>query len=68
MAQYGGLVLPALGGLWDGGSLLTTVAGTSVGGEAIEAAGACLSAVPDDAEWLEEAPPLLAVPPTAGPG
>ena len=49
-AQYGGLILPALGGLWDGGSLLTTVAGTSVGGKAIEAAGGCFSAVPDGAE------------------
>ena len=50
MAQYGGLTLPARGGLWDGGSLLTTVAGTSVGGKAIEAAGGCFSAVPDGAE------------------
>ena len=48
-AQYGGLTFPALGGLGDGGSLLTVFAGTSVGGGAHEVV-ACLGAVPDGAE------------------
>ena len=60
MAQYGGLTLPARGGLWDGGSLLTTVAGTSEGGEAT---GVCFSAVPDGAEQLLKAPPRFSVVP-----
>ena len=49
-AQKGGLALPALGGLCDGGSLLTAVVGTSVGGGADEGMNACLGAVPDGAE------------------
>ena len=32
MAQWGGPVLAGLGGLCEGGSLLTEAAGTSVGG------------------------------------
>ena len=63
MAQYGGLTLPARGGLWDGGSLLTTVAGTSEGGEATEAAGVCFSAIPDGAEQLLKAPPRFSAVP-----
>ena len=63
MAQYGGLTLPARGGLWDGGSLLTTVAGTSEGGEATDVR---FSAVPDGAEQLLKAPPRFsAVPDSA---
>ena len=57
MAQCGGLTLAALGGLCDGGSLLTVDRGTSVGGGAglVVAAGADgamsvgSSAVPDTA-------------------
>ena len=66
-AQYGGLALPALGGLCDGGSLLTAVMGTSVGGGAGEGIDACLGAVPDGAEQVLEAPPP-AGPPSAVPG
>ena len=66
-AQYGGLALPALGGLCDGGSLLTAVMGTSVGGGADEGIDACLGAVPDGAGLVLEAPPP-AGPPRAVPG
>ena len=65
-AQYGGLAFPVLGGLCDGGSLLTVVMGTSVGGEADEGIDVCLGAVPDGAGLVLEAPPpagpLSAVP------
>ena len=47
MAQKEGLALPALGGLCDGGSFLTAVVGTSVGGGADEGMNTCLGAVPD---------------------
>ena len=47
--QNEGLALLALGGLCDGGSLLTAVVGTSVGGGADEGMNACLGAVPDNA-------------------
>ena len=67
MAQCGGPALPALGGLCDGGSLLTAVVGTSVGGGADEDMNACLSAVPDGAGLLLEAPPP-AGPPSVVPG
>ena len=60
MAQYGGLTLPARGGLWDGGSFLTTVAGTSEGGEAT---GVCFGAIPDGAEQLLKAPPRFSAVP-----
>ena len=66
-AQYGGPVLPALGGLCDGGSLLTAVVGTSVGGGADEGMNTCLGAVPDGAGLVLEAPPP-AGPPSAVPG
>ena len=66
-AQNGGLALPALGGLCDGGSLLTAVVGTSVGGGADEGMDACLGAVPDGAELVLETPPP-AGPPSAVPG
>ena len=56
-AQYRGLAFPALGGLCDGGSLLTAVMGTSVGGEPNEGIDDCLGAVPDGAELVLEAPP-----------
>ena len=55
-AQNGGLALPALGGLCDGGSLLTAVVGTSVGGGADEGMNACLGTVLDGAELLLEDP------------
>ena len=67
MAQYGGLALLALGGLCDGGSLLTAVMGTSVGGGAGEGIDGCLGAVPEGAELVLEAPPL-AGPPSMAPG
>ena len=74
MAQCGGPALAALGGLCDGGNLLTMVGGTSVGGGAglVGTAGAgdamdaCPNAVPDTAGLSLEAPlppgPLSAVP------
>ena len=74
MAQCRGPALAALGGLCDGGNLLTMVGGTSVGGgaglvgtaEAGDAIDACPSAVPDTAGLSQEAPlppgPLSAVP------
>ena len=65
--QYRGLALPALGGLCDGGSLLTVVMGTSVGGGAAEGIDACLGAVPDGTGLVLEAPPP-AGPPSAVPG
>ena len=61
-AQYGGLALPALGGLCDEGSLLTAVVGTSVGGGADKGIDACLGA----GLVLETPPP--AGPPSAVPG
>ena len=78
MAQGGGPALAALGGLCEGGSLLTEVTGTSVGGAAglvavvgpgcVVAAGP--SAVPDTAELVLVAPllfgPLVAVPREVG--
>ena len=75
MAQCGGPTLTVLGGLCDGGSLLTVVRGTSVGGAAglIVAAGAdgavgvSSGAVPDTAGPVLEAP-LLPDPPSAVPG
>ena len=75
MAQCGGPTLAALGGLCDGGSLLTVVRGTSVGGAAglMVAAGADgavgvgSGAVPDTAGPVLEAP-LLPDPPSAVPG
>ena len=75
MAQCGGPTLAALGGLCDGGSLLTVVRGTSVGGAAglMVAAGAdgavgvSSGAVPDTAGPVLEAP-LLPDPPSAVPG
>ena len=67
MAQCGGPALPALGGLCDGGSLLTAVVGTSVSGGADEDMNACLGAVPDGAGLLLEAPPP-AGPPSVVPG
>ena len=54
-AQCRGPALPALGGLCDGGSLLTAVVGTSVSGGADEDMNACLGAVPDGAGLLMEA-------------
>ena len=75
MAQCGGPALAALGGLCDGGNLLTMVGGTSVGGGAglVGAAGAagamnaCPSTVPDTAGlWLKV--PLPPGPPSAVPG
>ena len=74
MAQCGGLDLAALGGFCDGGSLLTTVRGTSVSGATglIGAAGAvCVTAVgsgtiPGTAGSMLEAP-LLAEPSSAVP-
>ena len=73
MAQCGGPTLAALGGLCDGGSLLTVVRGTSVGGAAglMVAAGADgavgvgSGAVPDTAGLGLEA--LLPAPPSAVP-
>ena len=79
MAQCGGPALAALGGLCDGGNLLTVVGGTSVGGGAglVVTAGADgamrvgPSAVPDTAGSSIEAPlppgPLSAVPVEAHP-
>ena len=75
MAQCGGPTLAALGGLCDGGSLLTVVRGTSVGGAAglMVAAGADgavgvgSGAVPDTARPVLKAP-LLPDPPSAVPG
>ena len=75
MAQCGGPVLAALGGLCNGGSLLTVVRGTSVGGAAglAVAAGADgtmgvgSGAVPGTAELVLGAP-LLPWPPSAVPG
>ena len=75
MAQCGGLTLTALGGLCDGGSLLTVDRGTSVGGGAglVVAAGAdgAMSvgsgAVPDTAGLVLGAS-LLPEPPSAVPG
>ena len=66
-AQCGGPALPSLGGLCDGGSLLTAVAGTSVGGGACEDMDACVGAVPDSAELPLGAPPP-AGPPSVVPG
>ena len=70
MAQCGGPALAALGGLCDGGSLLTVVRGTSVGGAAglAVAAGAdgamCVGsgAVPGTAELVLRARLLLGPP------
>ena len=56
-AQYGGLALPVLGGLCDGGSLLTVVMGTSVGGGADGGVDVRLGAVPDGPGLVLEAPP-----------
>ena len=63
MAQCGGPALAALGGLCDGGSLLTVIRGTSVGGGAglvvIAGADGAMSvgpsAVPDTAGMSPEA-------------
>ena len=66
-AQNGGLALPALGGLCDGGSLLTAVVGTSVGGGADEGIDACLGAIPDGAGLVLKDPPPVG-PPSVVPG
>ena len=66
-AQNGSPALPALGGLYDGGSLLAAVVGTSVGGGADEGMNACLGAVPDGTGLVLEAP-SPAGPPSAVPG
>ena len=79
MAQCGGPALATLGGLCEGGSLLTEVTGTSVGGSAglvavvgpgcVVAVGS--SAVPDAAELGLAAlllfGPLMTVPREVGP-
>ena len=72
MAQCGGPTLAALGGLCDGGSLLTVVRDTSVGGAAglmlaagvDGAVGVGSGAVPGTAGLLLE-DPLLPEPPSA---
>ena len=73
IAQCGGPALAALGGLWEGGSLLTEVTGTSVGGAAgldVTVGTDCVvvagpSVVPDAAELVLVAPlplgPLVVV-------
>ena len=73
IAQCGGPALAALGGLCEGGSLLTEVTGTSVGGAAglnVTVGPGCVmvagsSAVPDAAELVLVAPlppgPLVVV-------
>ena len=66
-AQNGSPALPALGGLYDGGSLLAAVVGTSVGGGADEGMNACLGAVPEGAGLMLEAPSPTE-PPSAVPG
>ena len=66
-AQCGGPALPGLGGLCDGGSLLTAVVGTSVGGGAGEDMDARLGAVLDSAELLLGTPPPEG-PPSVVPG
>ena len=74
MAQCGGPTLAALGGLCDGGGLLTVVRGTSVGGAAdlVVAVGADgvmsvgSGSVPDTAGLVLEAP-LLPEPPSTVP-
>ena len=75
MAQCGGPTLAALGGLCDGGSLLTVVRGTSVGGAAglMVAAGAdgaviAGSGTVTDIAGLMFETPLLPEPPSAVPG
>ena len=77
MAQCGGPTLAALGGLCDGGSLLTTVRGTSVGGATglwvTAACGpggagtACLGTVLDTAELAMCVTSLLSGPLTVAP-
>ena len=70
MAQCGGPALAALGGLCEGGSLLTGIRGTSVGGAAgpnVAVGTGCVlvagsSAVPDAAELMLVASLLLGPP------
>ena len=72
MAQWGGPVLAGLGGLCEGGGLVTEAAGTSIGGVIglwvtaacgpCGAGTACLGAVQDTAELIEYVTSLLSSP------